>query len=62
MARNAPSEITDDLSQLEAQASAVLDPEALGYIVASAGDSATARALAPGRTHFSVGAAASSGA
>ena len=36
--------ITDDLSQLEAQASAVLDPEALGYIVASAGDSATARA------------------
>ena len=38
------TQITDDLSQLEAQASAVLDPEALGYIVASAGDSATARA------------------
>jgi lactate 2-monooxygenase len=39
-----PVEITDDLSQLEAQASAVLSPEALGYIVASAGNSATARA------------------
>jgi lactate 2-monooxygenase len=39
-----PIEITDDLSQLEAQASAVLSPEALGYIVASAGNSATARA------------------
>jgi lactate 2-monooxygenase len=39
-----PAGIPDDLSQLEAQASAVLDPEALGYIVASAGDSATARA------------------
>jgi L-lactate dehydrogenase (cytochrome) len=43
-ARGGTTRITDDLSQLEAQASAVLDPEALGYIVASAGDSATARA------------------
>ena len=31
-----PMQITDDLSQLEAQAAAVLDPEGLGYIVASA--------------------------
>jgi lactate 2-monooxygenase len=43
-AGSGPTGIPDDLSQLEAQASAVLDPEALGYIVASAGDSATARA------------------
>ena len=41
-----PSRITSDLSKLEEQAAKVLEPEALGYILASAGDGATARANA----------------
>src|SRR5688572_8221551 len=38
--------IPDDLSQLEAQAAKVLDPEALAYILAGAGDQDTMRANA----------------
>ena len=43
-ARTKSPPITDDLSKLEAQAETVLQPDALAYIVASAGDGATARA------------------
>jgi lactate 2-monooxygenase len=43
-ARRKSRPITDDLSKLEAQAEKVLAPEAWAYIVASAGDGATARA------------------
>jgi lactate 2-monooxygenase len=42
----AASRIPDDLSQLEARAAEVLDPEALAYILAGAGDRATTRANA----------------
>jgi lactate 2-monooxygenase len=43
-ARRKSQPIPDDLSKLEAQAEKVLEPDALAYIVASAGDGATARA------------------
>ncbi len=42
----AASTIPDDLSQLEAEAAKVLDPEALAYILAGAGDADTMRANA----------------
>src|SRR5215213_6922074 len=42
----AAATIPDDLSQLEAQAAKVLDPEALAYILAGAGDTDTTRANA----------------
>jgi lactate 2-monooxygenase len=42
----AASKIPDDLSKLEAQAAKVLDPEALAYILAGAGDTDTTRANA----------------
>jgi lactate 2-monooxygenase len=45
-ARSESQQITDDLSKLEAQAQNALAPEAWAYIVASAGDGATARANA----------------
>ena len=38
-------QITTNLAKLEEQAAATLTPEALGYIVASAGSGSTARAL-----------------
>ena len=40
------SRITSDLSKLERQAAKVLEPEALGYILAGAGDRDTTRANA----------------
>jgi lactate 2-monooxygenase len=43
-ARRTSQPIPDDLSKLEAQAEKVLEPDALAYIVASAGDRTTARA------------------
>jgi lactate 2-monooxygenase len=45
-ARGKSQPITDDLSELEAQAQTALGPDALAYIVASAGDGATVRANA----------------
>ncbi len=42
----AAAAIPSDLSQLEAQAKTVLDPEALAYILAGAGDASTTRANA----------------
>lgn len=45
-ARRKSPRIIDDLSKLEAQAEKALEPEAWAYIVASAGDGATARANA----------------
>ena len=42
----AASKIPDDLSKLEARAAKVLDPEALAYILAGAGDTDTTRANA----------------
>src|ERR1044072_5048553 len=42
----AASTIPDDLSDLEAQAAKVLDPESLAYILAGAGNTDTTRANA----------------
>ena len=46
--------IPDDLSQLEAQAAKVLDPEALAYILAGAGDAATMRANAKALRRWTI--------